>query len=179
MQKLFVTISLCLFLQVSIVPAHGEFQSVRVLEIQAAFLVKFTSYVHWPPGTFTSPTAPIIIGIIERDPFGSTIDTIARLYMSNGRNIEVRRCTNRTKQCKGNIIFIPAAAMEEMRNILATVVPPRSLLVGNAQNFLEKGGMINFIETGSKIRFDISKTNSDRAGIEISSKLLKVAHSIR
>jgi len=179
MVKLFVSISLCLLLQVTVIPAYGEVQSARALEIQAAFLVKFSSYVKWPAGTFSSSDSPVVIGIFGRDPFGSIIDKIARSYTTNGRRVEIRRCTDIVLLCTCNIVFITPSAMGEMDKILTAVSGQSILLVGDSSGFLDNGGMMNFVMVRKKIRFDISKTNSDRAGLEISSKLLKVAHALR
>lgn len=179
MVKLFLSISLCLLLQVIAIPAHGEVHSARALEIQAAFLVKFSSYVKWPKGTFSTPESPIVIGIFGRDPFGSTIDKIARSYTANGRHVEIRRCHDLASLCTSHIVFVAPAARVQMKEIMVALSGRPVLFVGNYPEFLDRGGMINFVMVGKKIRFDISKTNSDRSGLEISSKLFKVAHAIK
>jgi len=179
MRKLSAAIILCLFLQLSVIPAHAEVQSAGALEIEAAFLVKFTAYVKWPAGTFSSPDAPVVIGIFGRDPFGSVIDTIARSYTTSGRHVEIRRYKDFSLLAISNMAFVVPSAMDRMNDILQAAHGKPVLLVGNSQEFLDKGGMINFVRIGKKIRFDINKENCDRAGLEISSKLLKVAHAVR
>lgn len=178
MYKLLASISLCLLLLSAAMPVYGEVQSARALEIQAAFLVKFSSYVKWPNSAFSTPEAPIVIGIFGRDPFGSIIDQIARSYTTNGRRVEVRRCSDPVSLCNSHIVFVAPTATAQMKEIIAALSGRSVLLVGNSPRFLARGGMINFVTVGEKIRFDISKTNSDRAGLEISSKLLKVAHAV-
>ena len=68
--------------------------------------------------------------------------------------------------------------MRAMEAIIASAAKKPVLLVGNAPDFLKRGGMINFVVVNNRIRFDINTKNSRRAGLEISSKLLKVARSI-
>ena len=179
MHKLIVAISLSLLLQVAAIPARAEAPSAKVPEIEAAFLVKFTSYVKWPPGTFSRPDAPVVIGIFGRDPFGSTINTIARSYTTNNRHVEIRRCTNIVQLPTCNIVFVAPSAMGRLEEVVATVSAQPILLVGDSPGFLDKGGTINFVMVGNKIRFDISRKNCAKAGLEISSKLLKVAHALR
>jgi hypothetical protein len=65
-----------------------------------------------------------------------------------------------------------------MEAIVASAADRPILLVGNAPDFLDRGGMINFVVVNNRIRFDINVKNSHRAGLEISSKLLKVARTI-
>ena len=179
MHKLIVAISLSLLLQVAVTPARAEAPSAGVPEIEAAFLVKFTSYVKWPPGTFSRPDAPVVIGIFGRDPFGSAINTIARSYTTNGRHVEIRRCTDFVQLPACNIVFVAPSAMGRLEEVVATVSGQPILLVGDSPGFLDKGGIIKFVMVGKKIRFDISRKNCAKAGLEISSKLLKVAHALR
>ncbi len=155
-----------------------EVQSARALEIEAAFLVKFSSYIHWPEQAFSAPDAPLVIGIFGRDPFGSIIDSIARSYVMKGRNVEIRRCTDLHNLCGSHIVFVSGGAMESMEAITASATGRPVLLVGNTPDFLERGGMINFVVVRNRIRFDINIKNSHRAGLKISSKLLKVARSV-
>ena len=176
MHRLLAIINLCLLLLIH-VNAHDA-EAAGAKEIQAAFLVKFTAYVTWPAGTFADPDSSLIISIHGRDPFGTTIDNIARSYSSNGRNVEIRRCPNMDKSCSGNIIYIVPSGTDKGPSPLSVANSSAALLVGNEPKFLERGGMINFVKVGRKIRFDISKTNINKAGLEISSKLLNVARAI-
>jgi len=155
-----------------------EVQSARTQEIEAAFLVKFSSYIRWPDHAFSSPDAPLVIGIFGRDPFGSIIDTIARSYVMKGRNVEIRRCADQESLCGSHIVFVSADAMNRMKELAAFAVEKSVLLVGHAPDFLKQGGMINFVVVSNRIRFDINIRNSHRAGLEISSKLLKVARTV-
>ena len=179
MNKLVVAISLSLLLQAIVIPVRAEVPSAGAPEIEAAFLVKFSSYVKWPPGTFSSPDAPVVIGIFGRDPFGSTINTIARSYTTNNRHVEIRRCTDLVQLPTCNIVFVAPSAMGRFTKVTATVSGRPILLVGESPGFLDQGGMVNFVMVHKKIRFDISRKNCTKAGLEISSKLLKVAHVAR
>ncbi len=179
MNKLVVAIGLFLLLQVVVIPVRAEAPSAGAPEIEAAFLVKFIAYVKWPPGTFSRPDAPVVIGIFGRDPFGSAINTIARSYTTNSRHVEIRRCTDLVQLPACNIVFVAPSAMGRFKKVTATVSGQPILLVGDSPGFLDQGGMINFVMVHKKIRFDISRKNCAKAGLEISSKLLNVAHAVR
>jgi hypothetical protein len=45
--------------------------------------------------------------------------------------------------------------------------------------FAEKGGMIQFRLAGDRVRFDVNLDASERAGLALSSDLLKVATNVR
>lgn len=166
-------------LPASTIAASNEIHSNRAMEIQAAFLVKFSAYIKWPESAFSSPGDPVIIGIVGRDPFGSTVDKIARSFKAKGRNVEIRRFTNFASITKSHVLFIPTSELGNMNEIQAAVTGNSVLLVGNSPGFLEQSGSINFVMVGKKIRFNISRTNYQKAGLAISSKLLAVAHGIK
>ncbi len=168
-----------IFFQVNTVFAMNDMQSARALEIQAAFLVKFSLYVKWPDEAFSNDTDPIIIAIFGRDPFGSTIDKIARSFTVRGREIEIRRYGDYNVLSKCHILYIPTAESGHLDEISNLLIGQPVLLVGNYPGFIEHSGMINFVSAGSKIRFDISRMNSEKARLEISSKLFAVALSVK
>ena len=179
LHRLFFLIIIFILLQANAVSAAGEIQSARATEIQAAFLIKFSSYVKWPEGTFPDPDDPLIVGIFGRDPFGSTVDKIVRSFKANGRDVEVRRFKDPASLRRVHILFIPSSEIERMDKIMAALSGRSVLLVGNSPGFLEQSGIINFVMIGKKIRFNICRENYQKVGLVISSKLLTVAHEIK
>lgn len=53
-----------------------------------------------------------------------------------------------------------------------------SMLIGEGQDFIEKGGHISFFIAGGKIRFQVSPGNLRRTGIQMSSKVLRLGRVI-
>ncbi len=49
------------------------------------------------------------------------------------------------------------------------------LLVGEKSDFINRGGVINFFLEGDKLRFEVSIDNAQRRGVQISSRLLRLA----
>jgi len=175
---IFLPIIFILF-QANSISAFSEMQSSRALEVQAAFLIKFCSYVTWPEERFSTPESPVVVGIIGRDPFGSKIDKIARSSRAGGRNIEIRRCTDISSAGQFHILFIAPSEADRVHEIVSEIPASSVLLVSNIPDFLDFSGMVSFVIVTQKIRFDISRTNSENAGLVISSKLLSVAHEIQ
>jgi len=168
-----------ILLQANTIAASSEIQSDKAMDIQAAFLIKFCSYVTWPEGSFSNPEDPVIVGILGRDPFGSKVDNIARSFKADGRNVEIRRFKYSASLGPAHILFISSSEAAQMSQITSELSGDPVLLVSNIPNFLEYSGMVNFLIVGKKIRFNISRTNSQKAGLTISSKLLRVAHEVK
>ena len=175
-------IILCLIASVAIVfTAYGTgLRQSRVFEIEAAFLVQFSKYITWPADRFKTEKSPVIIGIIGRDPFGTKIDRIARRFKSGNRPVEIRRIKDDMADAdECHILYVTSAETGKMTEIKKNIAGKSIVLVSDTDNFLNQGGIIDFFISGTKIRFNISLTNSRRIGLKISSKLLKVAKRIQ
>jgi hypothetical protein len=53
------------------------------------------------------------------------------------------------------------------------------LTVGESDQFTDQGGVINFVEKQGKIRLEINLAAARLANLQISSKLLSVADSVK
>ncbi len=157
--------------------SYGEIKGTRAKEIEAAFLIQFSKYVKWPDSAFVGPDAPVIVGILGRDPFGSVLDKIARSSKVNGRDVEIRRFDDLHSINHSHILFVTSSEDERMKDIKEVLSGKPVLLVGDSQDFLQFG-VINFVMVENKIRFNINRENCKKSGLRISSKLLKVARIV-
>src|SRR5690606_31730938 len=73
------------------------------------------------------------------------------------------------------IIFVTAAANHRQKIVFNTLKGSKALTVGESSGFARQGGMINFIEKDSKIRFEINLRTANEAGLRITSKILRIA----
>lgn len=157
--------------------ALADLQEDRAKKIEAAFLLQFCKYVTWPDAAFPEADAPIIVGILGRDPFGSVIDDLARLAKVNGRTIEIRRYTDFSAISSCHLLFISQSMSSQVQKISETVEGLPILLVTDSKDF-SHFSIINFVTVNKKIRFNIRQENYQKAGLKISSKLLQVANMI-
>lgn len=159
-------------------PVGAGLQESREAEIKAAFLVQFSKYVSWPDQCFAESDSPIVIGILGRDPFGSKLDKISRSFKAQGRNIKVHRLSDLSNVEQCHVLYISTDKTGELAEIIAALPSMPIVLVSDISGFLDLGGIIHFITVGTKVRFNISLSNSKKIGLKISSKLLKVANKV-
>ena len=76
------------------------------------------------------------------------------------------------------MVFI-AEDVRELRKNLAALDKSPILTVGDQPDFLKRGGMIQFVLEGNKVRFEVNLTAAKKAGLTLSSELLKVATAVR
>jgi hypothetical protein len=151
----------------------------REHQIKAAYLYQFGRYVEWPAKAFSGPNAPFVIGVLEHDPLIPALDQIARMKKVQDRPIEIRRLPSAAEIRACNILFLPARLAPETRaEVIRKVVGQGLLLVGDAPDFLERGGTVQFAVEENRIRVVISRKAAERAGLTISAKLLQVARVV-
>jgi len=143
-------------------------------DIKAAYLFNFSKFVEWPPHAFSSPSAPLVIGILGSDPFGGTLDRITQGEVVHGHKLVVRHCRT-IGDIKGcHIVFIPKTESGRVGEALAAVRGSGALTVGDSDHFVTQGGMIGFVLAGKTVRFQINAGVARREALAISSRLLKL-----
>ena len=158
----------------SIVVAYGD-AGYTEYEVKAAMLMKFGPFVTWPAEGMPEGDEAICLGILGEDPFGKILEKAVA-----GCTVKRRRCRIlRSKQpadlkaCQ--IVFVCASEREKQEAYLAVFEGKPVLTIGDNPDFCEAGGMINLRMEGEAIRFDIHLEAVQRAGLKISSELLKLA----
>src|SRR4051812_23846492 len=58
-------------------------------DLKAVLLYNFTQFVDWPATAFATPEAPLVIGILGRDPFGPVLDELVAQENVGHRRIVV------------------------------------------------------------------------------------------
>jgi hypothetical protein len=147
-------------------------------QLKAVFLFYFSQFVDWPPTAFTSPQAPLIIGILGDDPFGNLLDEAVRGERVNNRAISVRRFRSIEDVADCHILFIALSAPGQIEEALTKLKGRSILTVSDSDNFSHLGGMIRFVTENNKIRLKINLGAARAAGLTISSKLLRPAEII-
>jgi len=150
-------------------PAFDEYQ------VKAAFLYNFAKFVVWPPGSFATPTDPIGICIVGQNPFGSALENMVQGKKVGDRAFAVRRFPDTLQASQCQILFIGAAEWRRTRALLDAVRNPGVLTVGESDDFMAFGGIINFRMDGPRVRIQVDLQMVEHAKLRISSKLLSLA----
>ena len=93
----------------------------------------------------------------------------------NGRPAEtlIPQTAEDVKKCQ--LLFIGREAEGRAKPLLTVARDLPVLVVGDGEEFPQRGGAIGFVVEDGKLRFDISAQNAERTGLTISSRLLGVA----
>jgi hypothetical protein len=141
--------------------------------VKAAFLYSFGRYIEWPANTFANKETPFVIGVFGENPFGDTLGHIAKTKTIQDRRIEVRKIESPDGIAACQILFIPrAVAPDQQRKLIDKAAGKPILLVGEIQDFADRGGNVNFYIEGTRVRFEINVDSIRREKLQIDAKLL-------
>jgi len=150
-------------------------------QVKAAFLYNFAKFVEWPPSAFADSSSPFSLCILGADPFGRTLDDLVRGELVDGRPLKVDRIErldrvereNEARRCQ--VLFVSSSERSRFGEVLAKVKDASVLTVGEADGFLEAGGIVRFVLADGKVRFAVNRDAADGAPIKVSSKLMRLA----
>jgi len=171
--RLIFIIALCI--TVSSWPnAHADPPPSREYVIKAVFLYNFAKFVEWPAEAFPNRRAPLTLCILGKDPFGLALDSIKGKKV-RGRKLVIQHLARIEDLEQCHILFISASEEIRLPQILSTIRGMSILTVSDMKRFVQHGGIINLVTIETKVRFEINVGVAHLAGLEISSKLLKLA----
>jgi len=153
-------------------------QDVNEAQIKAVFLYNLTHFVTWPEGVLESePT--FNIGIIGDETFQSTLDTTVEAETKEDKHFvvgEITKASDITHRCR--ILFVSGGASENWTEMREKVADLPILTVSDQRDFTRRGGMVSLIRHNKKIRIEVNYKAVQQAGLNMSAKLLRLAHIV-
>ena len=148
-------------------------------QVKAELLANFSAFVKWPDGTFAATNSPVIIGVVGKDPFDRFLEKAVQAPGRPGRPLKLRRATTDAEMRECQVLFVCSSERRRVREIREHIKGVPILTVGETDDFLDQGGIINFMLKGQSVRFEISVESAQAAGLRVDAKLLGVANSVR
>lgn len=153
----------------------AEGQSSLEYQVKAAFLYNFVNFITWPASAFAAPSDALRVCVFGADPFGPVLDRTMEGGVAGTRPILVQRIRDAAAASGCDVVFVPRGAATRTDEVLRAVDGRPVLTVGESPDFLAKGGMINFVLEGGKVRFDVNVPAASARGLSLGSRLLRVA----
>lgn len=178
--RLFWQFSLIVSLWLGLEPNLAEGSpDVSEYQVKATFLVRFGKYITYPKEALDNSTSIFNLCVLGDDPFQEVLDVLVKDEMVKDRTIVVNylRVLEKTDKCQ--TLFISQSEEKQLVHILAYVKQQPILTVSDMNNFVTRGGMIQFYMLNNKVRFFIDPVTAGEAKLEVSSRLLQVAEVVR
>lgn len=145
-------------------------------KLKVAFLYNFAKFVTWPEPYFSSQPG-ISLCVLGEDPFGEALASLKqRTAQGRPLSITVLESVDKAKSC--NVVFVSASEKAKVPQISQALTDSNALTVSDITGFAEASGIIELVNTDGKIAFDVNLDNARKAGLNVSSQLLKVARAV-
>ncbi|HVU47021.1 MAG TPA: YfiR family protein [Terracidiphilus sp.] len=147
-------------------------------QVQAAYLYNFGKFVKWPADAPANQSGSFVICVLDQDPFGDTLRSALTGESVFGRPVAIKRLPRAQDADGCHILFINAAQTKSLNEILAALDNSSVLTVSDMPDFSKRGGMIQFVLEGNRVRFDINLERAEKSHLALASELLKVAEEV-
>jgi hypothetical protein len=144
-------------------------------EVKAAYLYNFAKFVEWPG---PARKDAFVVGVLGRDPFGPLLDHALAGKTVGERRIEIRRLAPGEPTAGVDLLFIAASEAAQVPQVLKQVEGLPTLTVGETDDFVGRGGMLGFRMKDDLVRFDVDLDQAGKAGLRVSSQLVRVARKV-
>lgn len=151
-------------------PVRGEY------EIKAAFVFNFMKFVEWPAAAL-APDENLRVCVAGETAVGERFqDLEGQLIGAHRLRVAHPRSYGAFRAC--HVLFIAVTEEDRLPDILGALDDANVLTIGDSKGLARKDVMISFYREGKNMRFEINVEAARRAGITISSKLLRLAGTV-
>jgi len=173
--------SWCVATFIALLAAALPAQSVKPTDydVKAAYLFNFGHFVEWPANASVSRSDSFVVCVLGQDPFGAVLDATLAGESIAGKKVTAKRISTPEESANCQILFLSAAEELRLQKIIGALNEQPVLTVSDMPHFSQRGGMIQFVLDGKKVRFEVNLSAVHHAGLSLSSELLKVATTVR
>jgi hypothetical protein len=143
--------------------------------VKAAYVYNFVKFVTWPAESPLTRAPALTIGILDDDPLADAVDATVRDRRVEGRPLAVRRFHQADEVVPCAVLFVGRAMSGQLPQILDQLRGWPVLTVSDAEGFTSQGGVIGLFLEDNRVRFEVGVTAAQEAGLQVSSKLLRLS----
>ena len=163
----------------SVPPLRAQDARPTDLQVKAAYLSKFGKFVDWPASARSASEDRFNICILGQDPFGSILDNAVQGDTIGKTPLAARRITKVEDASPCRVVFVASSEAAQLKPVVAALETLNVLTVSDLPDFTRRGGAIQFVMEGNRVHFEVNLAAARRAGLNLSSDLLKLAVATR
>jgi hypothetical protein len=147
-------------------------------KVKSAFLYNFAKFVEWPTGSLSSPKQPFVFCTVGDKPLGGTLNEVLQGKTIDDHPLFARHLPSLASVSGCQVLFASAPKDSGVFTFPANLRAPGLLTVTEADSksqVCKDGAIITFVLEANRVRFVINDKAAQKAGLTISSKLLRLA----
>lgn len=150
--------------------------------VKAAFIYNFARFVEWPSSAFAQADDPIKICVLGDDPFGKVLDETIRGKSIAQHAFAIERIASAEEAGYADdchIVFISRSETNRLGKVLTALQDKSVMTIGDMEDAAKRGAVMNFLLEGGRVRFAINADVAKRAGLNLSSQLIKLSTLVK
>lgn len=140
-------------------------------KIEAAFIWQFLQFIEFPKVAAQDTFVIGFIGTSRVETFFAEI--IRQKQFQDGRTIELRHLNSLDEIARCNVLFVAPSENAKLTQVLSKARGRGILTIGRDDEFLSRGGMMNFYIENTRIRFEYNTEEIVSSKLHFSSQLLR------
>jgi hypothetical protein len=157
-------------------PVLGE---TREYDVKVEFMERFTRFIDWPAGAFSSDESPFVLCVAGTSPFGPYLEELVRERQLKNRAIVLRSIAELAPLDGCHMLFVATSDRKRLKSIVAKTLRRPILTVADSEGFARTGVLVNFyLDEAKHVRFEVNADAIKLSGLKFSSKLLKLARIV-
>lgn len=150
----------------------------REAEIKAAALYNIIAFTGWPAEAFSSPEAPLVIGVLGVGPVEALLGRMVDNETWHGRRIVLEHYARASDIKRCHVLFIAQSEQARWTTVRGVVSGRPVLTVCDLENFVRQGGIVQFTVERNKLRLRVNLGAARQSNLRISSNVLRLAEIV-
>jgi hypothetical protein len=147
-------------------------------ELKAAVVSKFPEFTEWPEDLLNNRRT-IDLCVVQPNPFGQVLNDLVAGEILRGHALVARDVSDPRNMASCQLLFVPSRSSTDLEEVLASVKNLPVLTIGESTDFLDRGGIVSVRVVEGRVRFEVNLDAANRAGVRLSSQLLRLAQRVR
>jgi hypothetical protein len=165
-----IRLILCVVALFSFATSYGQNEKFKAL-----FIYNYTKYIEWPKAM---RSGDFVIGVYGNPTLATELQLIAMKQKVGSQTMRIKSITDISDVRNCHILFIGSSRSSSLAQILTTVAKSNTLVVTDKDGLAHQGSGINFITDGSKLNYEINKSNIEKHNLTVSSSLLSLGKEV-
>jgi len=153
-------------------------ESVEEYRLKAAFLYNFANFTTWPKDAFVSERSPLVFAVLGQDPFGKHLENTLKDKHLNGRPLELVHFKQLDDLGACHLLFVSRSELKKIDELHERLEGKPVFTVSDIDRYAHEGGVARLGIEDQRPVMEINTAAAKRAGLSISSQLLKLARVI-
>lgn len=148
--------------------------SVQEYSVKAALVLNLARFTEWPVEVFSGDQGKINFCLIGDEAALETFTEIDQKPVGN-KTLTVIRIVNIERLQNCHLLYVDNLNTAKIRRLHSESLSQHMLTIGEHEDFLSNGGMINLNKVETKIGIQVNLGTLRAAGLQLSARVLKLA----